>query len=197
MICKHILWITLFATIVEGDLKVSFSIATTPKYRGWHYSFPWIALFYPWYVPYNAECSVRLHQVPFLWIFGMSRPEIKPRSTGPLTTKWRVFINGPEDQGSITGRVVPKTQKWYLMPPCLILSIIRYGSRVKWNTQRNGVAPSPIHRYSSYWKGNLRIALDYGRQLFFTFIDNILKQAWALFCTQLNGFKYCYITDTI
>ena len=23
--------------------------------------------------------------------------------------------------------------KWYLMPPCLTLSIIRYGSRVKWS----------------------------------------------------------------
>ena len=31
----------------------------------------------------------------------------------------RVFANGPEDQGSIPGRVVPKTQKWYLIPPCL------------------------------------------------------------------------------
>ena len=24
-------------------------------------------------------------------------------------------------------------------------------------------------------------------------VDNILKQAWALFSTQLNDFKYCYI----
>ena len=29
------------------------------------------------------------------------------------------------------------------------------------------------------------------------FVDNILKWAWALFCTQLNCFKYCYITVTI
>ena len=43
----------------------------------------------------------------------------------------RVFANGPGDLGSIPGRVTPKTQKWFLMPPCLILSIIRYGSRVK------------------------------------------------------------------
>ena len=27
-------------------------------------------------------------------------------------------------------RVILKTQKWYLMPPCLTLNIIRYGSRV-------------------------------------------------------------------
>ena len=31
---------------------------------------------------------------------------------------------------SIPGRVIPKTQKCYLMPPCLTLSIIRYGSNV-------------------------------------------------------------------
>ena len=30
-------------TIVEGDQKVPFSIATTLRCRGGHYSFPWIA----------------------------------------------------------------------------------------------------------------------------------------------------------
>ena len=29
----------------------------------------------------------------------------------------RVFANGPEDQGSIPGRVIAKIQKWYLIPP--------------------------------------------------------------------------------
>ena len=38
----------------------------------------------------------------------------------------RVFANRLGDLGSIPGRVIPKTQKkWYLMPPCLTLSIIR------------------------------------------------------------------------
>ena len=35
-----------------------------------------------------------------------------------------------------------RLKKWYLMPPCLILSIIRYGSRVKWRNPGKGVAPS-------------------------------------------------------
>ena len=39
----------------------------------------------------------------------------------------RVLTSGPEDRGSISDRVIPKTQKWYLMPLCLILSIIGYG----------------------------------------------------------------------
>ena len=51
------------------------------------------------------------------------------------------------------------------MQPCLTLSIIRYGSRVKWSNPGNGVAPSPTTRCSSYWKRSLRITLDYGWQL--------------------------------
>ena len=43
----------------------------------------------------------------------------------------RVFANGPGDLGSIPGQV--RLLKWYLMPPCLTLSNIRYVSRVKWS----------------------------------------------------------------
>ena len=66
----------------------------------------------------------------------------------------RVFANGPRDWGSFPGRVIPKTQKWYLIPPCLKLSIIWYVSRVKWSNPGNGVAPSPTMWCSSYRKGN-------------------------------------------
>ena len=55
----------------------------------------------------------------------------------------RVLANGPANRSSIPGRVIPKTQKWYLMTPCLTLSIMRQGSRVKWSNPRNGVEPSP------------------------------------------------------
>ena len=37
----------------------------------------------------------------------------------------RAFANGSGDRGSILGRVIPKTEKWYLMPLCSTLSIIR------------------------------------------------------------------------
>ena len=57
-------------------------------------------------------------------------------------------------------------KKWYLMPPCLTLSIIRYGSRVKWSNPGKGVVPSPTPRCSSYRKGSLRVTLDYVRQLY-------------------------------
>ena len=59
-----------------------------------------------------------------------------------------------------------RLKKWYLMPPYLTLSIIRYASRVKWSNPGKGVAPSPKPWCSSYRKGSLRVTLDYGRQLY-------------------------------
>ena len=58
-----------------------------------------------------------------------------------------------------------KLLKWYLIPPCLTLSNIRYVSRVKWSNPGKGVAPSPTSRCSSNWKGSLQVTVDYGRHL--------------------------------
>ena len=49
-----------------------------------------------------------------------------------------------------------RLKKWYLMLPCLALSIIRWGL----SNPGNGVAPSPTPRCSSYWKGSHRATLD-------------------------------------
>ena len=65
-----------------------------------------------------------------------------------------VFANGPGDRDSFPGWVKPMTQKWYLMPSCLTLNIIRYGSRVKWRNPGKRVVPSPTPRWGSYWKGS-------------------------------------------
>ena len=43
-----------------------------------------------------------------------------------------------------------RLKKWYLMPPCLTLSIIRYGSRVKWINPEKGVVPSLTPQCSSH-----------------------------------------------
>ena len=81
----------------------------------------------------------------------------------------RVFANGPGDLGSIPGRVIPKTQKMVL--DASLLSTQHYKVRIKGKVEqsRKGVAPSPTHWCSSYRKGSLRITLDYGRQLYFTY----------------------------
>ena len=75
----------------------------------------------------------------------------------------RVFANGPVDRGSIPVRVIPKTLKMVL--DTYLLSIIRYLSRVQCSNPGKGVMPSPTSWCSSYWKGSLPVALDYGRQL--------------------------------
>ena len=59
-----------------------------------------------------------------------------------------------------------RLKKWYFIPPCLTLSIIRYGSRVKWSNPWKGVEPSRTPQCSSYWKGSLRVTLGYSRQLY-------------------------------
>ena len=78
----------------------------------------------------------------------------------------RVFANGPGDLGSIPGRVIPKTQKMVL--DASLLNTQHYKVRIKGKVEqsREGVAPSPTHWCSSYWKGSLRVTLDNGRQLY-------------------------------
>ena len=69
-----------------------------------------------------------------------------------------------------------RLKKWYLIPPCLTLSIIRYGSRVKWSNLGKGVAPIPTPQCGSYWKGSLRFTVDNGfLKSFEGFIGNYIK----------------------
>ena len=42
---------------------------------------------------------------------GKTRPITLRISNRAISLKSRVFVNGPGDQGSILGRVIPKTQK--------------------------------------------------------------------------------------
>ena len=53
-----------------------------------------------------------------------------------------------------------RLKKWYLMPPCLTPSIIRWGSKVKWSNPGNGVTASLTPPCSSDWKGSLRVTID-------------------------------------
>ena len=52
-----------------------------------------------------------------------------------------VFANGPGDLGSITSRVIRKTQK--MVFDTNLLNTQYQGSRVKWRNPGNGVVPSP------------------------------------------------------
>ena len=82
----------------------------------------------------------------------------------------RVFANGPGDLGSIPGGVIPKTQKMVLDASLLNTQHYKVQIKGKVEPSREGVAPSPTSWCSSYRKGSLRVTLDYGRQLYFTYI---------------------------
>ena len=101
----------------------------------------------------------------------------------------RVFANGPTDRGSIPDRVIPKLKKWYLMPPCLTLSNIKLGSRVNWSNPGKGAVLSPTPRCSSYRKGSLRVTLDEGRQLYFTFYFPINLKILRMLDCSLGSFS--------
>ena len=60
-----------------------------------------------------------------------------------------------------------RLKKWFLISPCLTFSTIRYISRVKWSNPAKGVDASPTPWCSSYWKGSLRVTLNYGHLLYF------------------------------
>ena len=79
------IYLYLLVTVVEGVRKAPFSIATTQMCRGVCYSFPWIALLYPSYVPYIAEVWSKEVSSTIFKVFIMTQPGIEPRSSGPLT----------------------------------------------------------------------------------------------------------------
>ena len=83
-----------------------------------------------------------------------------------LLTLVLLCANGPGEQGSIPGQVIPKTQKMVLDASLLNSAFKRYRSRVKWSNPGKGVAPSSTPWCSSYRKGSLLFALDYSHQLY-------------------------------
>ena len=67
-----------------------------------------------------------------------------------------------------------RLKKGFLMPPCLALSTIRWGSRVKWSNPGNRVAPSPTPRCSCYWKGAYGLSSTMVANFSFTYFIYIL-----------------------
>ena len=77
-----------------------------------------------------------------------------------------ISMMGPETWVQSQIELYQRLKKWYFMPPCLTLNIIRYGSRVKSRNPGKRVAPSPTPWCSSYRKRSLWVILNYGRQLY-------------------------------
>ena len=127
------LWIekVKLATVVEGEQKAPFSIASSPKCRRGSYSIPWIEPMSPGPVANTQPTN---------------------RHSGLVG---RLFTNWPGDLDSIPGHIIAKTIKWYLIPPCLTLSNIKYVSRVNWSNPGKGVVPSLTHYVVAIEKGAL------------------------------------------
>ena len=69
--------------MIKSYLKVPFSIATSWRFRGACYSFPWIA---PLALdPYLIMLSVKQGDIKYhFWVFDMTWPQIEPQSYRPL-----------------------------------------------------------------------------------------------------------------
>ena len=77
-----------------------------------------------------------------------------------------MFAYGPEDLGSIPGRVIPKTLKMLLDTSLLNTQQykVRIEGKVEYSRERSSALPYTW--CNSYWKGSLLVALDYGRPLY-------------------------------
>ena len=79
----------------------------------------------------------------------------------------RVFTNVPGDLGSISGRVIPKTQKMVL--DASLLNTQHYKVRIKGKVEQSSERSSalPYTLVCSYRKGSTPVILDFSRQLYF------------------------------
>ena len=85
------------AIIIEGDLKVPFSKATTPSCRGGRFFFLWIVLFT--LDPYFTMMTIKQGGVKYhFWVFGMTWLGIEPQSSGPLENTLLIRPMGCENE---------------------------------------------------------------------------------------------------
>ena len=99
----------------------------------------------------------------------------------------REFMNGLEDQSSIPGGVIPKTQKMVLDASLLNIQHYNVWIKGKWSNPRKGVVPSSTPWFSSYWKGSLQVTLDYNWLTYFIYI-----YIYILTHTHIYKFIYCH-----
>ena len=86
-----LLHIVSWPTVVKGDRKAPFSIATTPRYRQGGYSSPWIAPLT--HDPYLIiVLSIKYFFFFFFKVFGMTWPGIEPWSPQPLVNTLAIIF---------------------------------------------------------------------------------------------------------
>ena len=115
-----------------------------------------------------------------------------------------VFANDPGDLGSISGRVIPKTQK--MVQDASLLNTQHYQVRIKGKVEQSRERSSalPYTCVVSYRKGSLRVTFDNGRQLYllvlceiqsrlgFKFLMTILFPLIVIIIIQAPPYIYIY-----
>ena len=81
-----------------------------------------------------------------------------------FTSIWYLMVQETRVQSQV--KSYQRLKKWYLIPPCLTISIIKYISRVKWNNPGKVIAPTLTPWCSSYVKRGFQVALNYSCQLY-------------------------------
>ena len=92
----------------------------------------------------------------------------------PIGLVGRVCANDPGDQGSFQAWVMLKTQKVVLDTSLLNSKYYKVGIKGKVGPSWVMCRALPKPQCSSYWKGNLRVAHEYGRKLYFFLIYILL-----------------------
>ena len=165
----------MLVTIVEGNQKAPFSIATTLKYREGATPFPGICIYIYIYISYiyiyiYISCIyIYIIYIYMIYIYHMYiyiyhiyiyiyiiyiyiyHIYISYIYIGLMS---RVSANGTGDRGSIPGRVTPKTQKMVLDQ--------HYRVRIKGKVEqsREWNCALPYTKVYSYRKGSPRVTLD-------------------------------------
>ena len=105
------------------------------------------------WIPLAISFSAVL-QCPYFW-------HLKHlKSAGWLASWVECWLMVQETRVQYQVEAYQRLKKLYLILPCLTLSIMMYGSRVKWSNPVKGVAPSPTAQCCSNWKGSLQVTLD-------------------------------------
>ena len=109
----------------------------------------------------------------------------------------RVFANGLAELGSIPGCIIPKNLKMLLDTSLLNTQQYKVHIKwVKWSNPGKGVASSPTHRCSSYWKGSFPVALDYGRQLnMYVGAGITVLECTSIELAQMYKWEWVYLSD--
>ena len=143
------------ATIVEGDLKTPFSIATPLRCRGGCYSFPWIASTLP--LIRTLKCWVLSKEVSstIFKVFSMTRPGIEPRSPRPLTNTLPTRLMRILDKRLELQVTILNTNNLVIWHQVFITNLKFFFNKYIWSIEKTLTGAPALNRRELQWRGSL------------------------------------------